>query len=117
MNVSGTASVSVPVSARPSVTVTTLLPPFSAISPDGAESATVVLSSSVMVMLWLFWAPSLASDGFDSSTVKPSVGSSSVSSVTVTVKALLVSATLNSRLVLAIAVKSLPPVAVPSLVA
>ena len=94
----------------------TLPPPLSLMSPAGAESVTAVLSLSVIAMLWLFWAPSWASAGFDSSTVKSSGGSSSPSLVTATVTDLLVSATLNARLVAAIAVKSLPPSAVPSFV-
>ena len=76
------------------------MPAFSLMWPAGAPSVTVVASSSVMVTVWLFVLPSLASAPAVRSTVKASAGSSVLSSVRLTLMSLLLSAALNTRSVL-----------------
>ena len=87
----------------------------SALEPTRA-SVTEVASSSVMVTVWVAMLPSLAWDPAVRPTVNDSASSSAVSLVMATVMVLLVSAAGNTRSAAAIAVKSLPPVAEPSIV-
>ena len=101
------------------VTVISAGPPYSR-TVDGEMlkvAAPGGASSSVMVTAWLVSVPGTAPVPAVRLTLKVSDSSAMLSSAMLTLMFLRVSLAANTRLVAATAVKSLPPVAVPSAVA